>query len=405
MKTLPLLCVVACGSPKPGAPPPPLRPPVAAADAALVDAALPVAWTRESLPEWKLAASETHDPPEGETFVYAADADADELLVALASWDLLMVATQKRITGRVKADAPMDAYATITAQLGVPERGITVPSANPTGAALVTVRTAAAPFVDVMNLIGDVGNVNIVLPPKPFPALNISQRGASWNGLLLATLLLVEQTRTISGNTHYIHEIDVKLPPLGKHPNVVVDLDARSATLGQAVAALASVTKLDVGACSKTPVRLKLRKVKLAEAIRALEYASGEKLTKGGACPTRPLEEMTSRPVASATSGTKRAFIYDQGGLYVGTAAPPAEADKPASTNDWKRTAALVSGKRTPATAVVETATGWRRVTGGDTFGEAPYVARTEVHDDGVVVFSNTNAIIQTVKLAPPTTN
>jgi len=247
-----------------------------------------------------------------ETQVFAADANGAELAVALwpATTPMLALAESKLVTGQVLATSQLAAARSIAAAAGI------VPKDIPARKKSIEVNVALASLHqrDLFRLIGDVLRVNVVAGPAPLPDLAIAANHVSAVDLLAAVADLDGLDVVASGITTYLVPRGTKLPKLGPGSQQI-ELHVRGGNAQQAMAAVQAVASTKLASCDHSPFELDVKKVSLAEALRAIEVASGVPLDAAAKCPIEATTTVDSATlVATAISGDKAAAVITSNG-------------------------------------------------------------------------------------------
>lgn len=233
-----------------------------------------------------------------ETEVLAVDADADRLLVELATESLLMTPIDKRITGTFVAPNQTAAFSAVAKALGVESKPPMLKGKGVT----ITLRFARAPVEDLLRLFADVGRRNIVAPAG-LGKVDIVVARAPWEAVLAAVAQHAGLEVKPAGATTYLVARGAQLPALRSGLSKRVSVHARSATVAEVLAAVRAVTPVPaLGPCD-VQVSFHLRGAPVAEVLRALEVLVKEPLVEA-TCP-----ESTRPPHAIAALGTSSAFL------------------------------------------------------------------------------------------------
>lgn len=409
------LLLIACGGTKDPSPPAPVVPspsPTVAAQPS-EPAKPPAAFTRESLPEWPAAKLVVAEAPSSPTEVWAADVDGDRLLMELAGdTNVIAQPANKRISGHIAAVKRADAFAAIAEQLGVDATPLTITSKK---VPLVTAASAASEIYQPLREATDAANQHLVFAPGKQPRMNVFVEKVPWDQLMSTIVERAGLSLASSDRTHYVLAKGATLPPLGTYGKHVVSLNVHSgATLAHAAAALEAVTKAKIASCSKAKIGLlMLRDIALAEAVRAIEVASGDKLGTG--CAARLMNESDAvadlKAVAYAGKGTDFVVVFDYKGEvvvgvknekliyhidlerhnFVDNSVAEPFSHSAELTEEWKarprRTAALVKyrpKKHDRWSAIVEDGTEWLHPAGTTRHSWDPPGVEWVVREDGV---------------------
>lgn len=336
-----LTWIAACGSPaKPAAPPapkpitvesPPLAspPPTKVTDEAKA-VPEPAPFSVDSLPVIKPLATKKDSAvfaasdQESQIEIYAVDVDAEFLLFATTppiNW--VFKATGKRFTGALyAADHNWDAFSMIADQIGADAGAIEV--AKKYRGATIDMEFSAAPTRNVLRLVAETGGINIVVPPGELPALTLRTKRMPWDLVLEITAARIGYTTFREGNTYYIVPAGTKVDTSKKkYAGPILSLELKDATLAEAITAIRALTPLDVGSCSTTKLSFRLKRMPLEQIVKALEIASGEKLTDKTVCPSKPISDELATELAltaiASTSSARSAVFSHKGEILVGT--------------------------------------------------------------------------------------
>lgn len=284
----------------------------AMADAAVLDAA-------PKIPPVDLATLTAWPIPAGtkasgtKIDIYAADADADSVLGLV--WDrrtsLLVVANDKQITGKLEGTSMAEARAAVAAAADIKPVAVTFKGKG----ARVDLSFFDAPQRDLMPLFADVLKLNIVVSAKDLPDVDLVAQRAPADGVLDAIIALDGLTTKRFGNVLYVLPKQQMFPTLPREvPNVLVDLDVKNGTAAEAFAALRAVVPgLGDGACTGYPFDLRLRKVRLDEALRTILVTSTGTLLENttGGCEIATGTRLPSDAAITvlATSGTTTSAV------------------------------------------------------------------------------------------------
>jgi hypothetical protein len=328
MRALALSAVIgACGGPKPvdQSPARPAPPDAAAQATATADAAVaavvpapppPKPFSRDDLPVWT-PLDDKNGWSRGPVEVFAADVDGDQLLRVLTpSVNYAHKTTGMRLTGRLSASEKQDAFSTVAKLLG--DVNVTYVQPESKGGGAVDIDFVGAPLADLMRLLGDVGNVNVVLAPGPHAPLNVRFKMVGWEKAI--RVLADRSGLSVVRLARMFYLVPAGTKPPAPNPTLkgpTLDVDAKDATLAQVVTGVRALGKLEPGSCSATKLTLRLRRTTPAETVKALSVASGEALVDKTECPSRsigdePVEEL--RLVAIVSAGTKRVAVFDHKG-------------------------------------------------------------------------------------------
>jgi len=338
-----LTSIAACGSPvKPAAPPAPKpitveSPPLASPPPTkVVDEAKPVPkpapppFSVDSLPVIKpLAAKKdsavfTASDQESQIEIYAVDVDAESLLFATTpriNW--VFKATGKRFTGALyAADHNWDAFSTIADQIGADASEIKVDKKY--RGATLDLEFSAAPTREVLRLVAETGSINIVVPPGELPALTLRTKRMPWDLVLEITAARIGYTAFREGSTYYIVPAGTKVDTSKeKYAGPRVTLEVKDGTLAEAITAIRALTPLDVGSCSTMKLSFRVKRMPLQQIVKALEIASGEKLTDKTVCPSKPISDEPATELAltaiASTNVARSAVFSHKGEILVGT--------------------------------------------------------------------------------------
>jgi hypothetical protein len=256
--------------------------------------------------------------------LYAVDVDAESLLFATTpriNW--AFKATEKRFTGALyAADHKWDAFATIADQIGADVTAIK-PTKKAYRGATLDVEFKAAPTRDLLRLIGDTGRLNMVVAPGELPALTVRMKRLPWDLALEVFVARIGWAMFREGNTYYVVPAGTKVDVAKKtYKGPTIDLDVKDGTVADAVTALRALTKLEIGSCSTTKLSFRVKRMPLTQVVKALEIASGEKLTDKTACTSKPIGDEPAtelRLTAIASMGITRSAVFaHKSGILVG---------------------------------------------------------------------------------------
>jgi hypothetical protein len=321
---------------------------------------------------------------------YMVDANLDAVLLWLWPRDTtaLMLTHGGKVTGSLVARSQRVAVDAYAKHLGLE---LKPPALSRARSATVEFYLAEAPALDLFRVMADVLRVNIIVPGEP-PKLNVRARKIPAAALVDAEAAVLGRVAIRQGNTIYVIPTTMKLPLRPKASNVVIDLDVKEGTVGQAVTAIRALTPFPFSGCSTTKLTVRLRKTSVAEAARALGVMSGAPLEPGDACAptdTAEIDTATVHLVAVARTGTRRVAIVERAGKTL-VVRPSATIEIGAGyVSDGTTSAALYSAIYTrPAhletyaqwlttvqrtSAVIRVGTGWTAVLETDQGWEAVY--------------------------------
>lgn len=254
--------------------------------------------------------------------VYAVDVRADSLLFSITprtNW--VFEATEKRFTGKIVArDHTQDVFATIADQIGADVTPIV--ATKKYRGATVDIEFTAAPTRDLLRIIADTGRVNIVVAPGELPAVTVRTKRLPWDLVLEVIAARIGYAAVREGNTFYFAPTGTNLEASKKkYTGPSIDLEMREGTVADAVTALRALTPLELGSCSKTKLAsFRVKRMPVQQVVKALEIASGEKLTDKTPCPSKPIaDEPTTelKLTTIATLGAKRAAVLSHDGAIL----------------------------------------------------------------------------------------
>lgn len=281
-----------------------------ASDAVVVDAGIDAVTSSMGVVEpTKLPLLPSTDTDRGEeTQLFAADADGAKLTVALwpPTTPMLALAQSKPITGQLLAPSRLAAARAVATAAGI----VPITIAAKKKSLEVDLQFAHAPQHDLFRLLGDVLRINIVVGPAPLPDLLIAAKHVSATDVLASIAELDNLDVVTSGNTTYLLPHGTKLPKLGDGRQQV-SVNVYKGNLQQAVAALQAVVPTKAASCDHSTFSLHVRRVTLAEAVRALEVASGVPTDPTAKCPidAATAVDADAKLVATAVVGDKAAAV------------------------------------------------------------------------------------------------
>jgi len=320
--------IVACGpkaTEKPVTPPPPdaevVAPPPIDAAVAVVEPEMPPPPTPpakpldpDSLPQLTPVAAAPKAPATPVFTIYAADADGDALLRALdPKINYVFSTTRKRVTGKLHAPKGYDAFATVAGLIGadvtpVVAKGKAVP---------VQFDFLGGPMFDLLRVIADTGKVNIVVAPGKLPDLTVRLDKVPWDQALAVMVQRAGLITQREGNTFFIVPPGTKVAPRNaKIIGPTLDIEANNAMLADLTEGIRFIhPKFEMGTCSRKRVTQTLKRAPLADLVRALEVASGEKFEPSEEeCHNKGIEEAELdklQLVAIISAGTKRVAVFN----------------------------------------------------------------------------------------------
>jgi len=253
--------------------------------------------------------------------LYAVDVAAETLLFTITprtNW--VFKATDKRITGKLVArDHSEDAFGTLADLIGADVTPVT-PTKKYSGAS-VDIEFTSAPVRDVMRLIADTGRVNVIVAPGELSPLTIRARRLPWDLALEVFATRLGHSAIREGNTFFIVPAGTNVEASKKkYTGPSIDLEMKDGTVADAVTAIRALTKLELGSCSATKLSFRVKRMPVQQVVKALEIASGEKLTDKTACPSKPIaDEPTAelKLTAIAMLGAKRAATLSHNGAIL----------------------------------------------------------------------------------------
>lgn len=241
-----------------------------------------------------------------ETEIHAADVPID-FFIGLLDGPVLVQTHKERVTGDVVAPSLLGA---IGAAFDAAHVQLPKPFVNDRlgKGATMDVQFTDAPANDLLRFAADTLHANVVVKGGvALPNLSVVAHRVAADQFLELVALVEHLAVNRVGTTFYLLPKDDKLPVKLRAKDAVVDVDAVDAPAKLVAAAVAAVTKTVPVTCSDATLNLRVKRVALSEAVRAIEVNGGPlALSECALVPTKSVDLGKLKLVAIVGAGISR---------------------------------------------------------------------------------------------------